>query len=713
MKHILFALFLLKSFLFAEMTLDEKIGQLFVIPLTSKLTEESYQEALSLIEKYKIGGILLQKSTPLEQINMVLSLQKDKEIPFITLQDAEWGLEMRLEGAIKYPKNLTLGAIVDDDLIYQFGKEVGRELKLVGTGVGLLPVVDVYSNPLNPIIGDRSFGDNPYEVAKKGYLVAKGLKDSLVFASAKHFPGHGDTANDSHVEIPYISCDLNRLENLELIPFKKLIDEAVDTIMIGHIQMGDIDNLPASLSSKIIKGLLKEKLKFNGLVITDALNMKAISDNFSIAEAALFAYLAGNDLLLYGHHLETDVLSIYREYIPKAFTSIKHAVENGIITKEDLDAKVDKIIKAKQKLGFLQKPSTLRELFPKSAYDLKRNLYRSALTYLSNSPKPKSFDNIVYLKGLNKNYQENYGIKDELLQEIYDKKDKISLIVIFGSPWVVPLLPHNVNILVAYEENEDTIEAVKDFLDGKLEAKGKLPITIYQNQELQTIVDKLWSNECSSKFTKLTHWNDNENFASLGIGHFIWFTNSSNEPFDETFPRFIEYVKAKNYPIPSWLDDQKSCPWLSKEAFYNDFETPNMKKLRYFLFKTRYLQAEFILLRLEESLEKIVNKAAPEKQLHVKNHFKNLMKNPKGSLALLDFINFKGDGTHEKERYNQKGWGLLQVLEKMPQESHQPLLDFVCSAKEVLIERVKNAPIHKNEERWLKGWVLRIESYLK
>jgi beta-N-acetylhexosaminidase len=477
----LFAILFLIStqIIFANLSLDEKIGQLFVIPLTASMSEEAYQEGVALIDKYKIGGILLQKSTPMTQINMVTNLQKDRKIPLFTIQDAEWGLAMRLEGALAFPKNLTLGAIQNDDLIYKFGRELGRELQSAGVSIGLLPVVDINCNSDNPIIGDRSFGDNPYEVAKKGSLVLSGLKESKVIASAKHFPGHGNTYVDSHLEMPFIDSDAKRLNNYELVPFKKMISEGVQSIMVGHIQVGDIDYLPASLSSKFIKGILRKELNFEGLVITDALNMGAIKDNFSFDEAALLAYLAGNDLLLYGDHIDEGILKIYREFIPRAFAAIKNAIESGIISEKDLNDRVDKILKAKDNLTPIQEAISLKDLFPKSAYELNKELYRSALTYLSKKPKPLKFENVVYLKNLNRNFKDKYGLSDNILKDIYANKDNISLVVVLGSPYIVNMLPRDVNILVAYEENEDTLQAVEDFLAGKLEAKGQLPITIY------------------------------------------------------------------------------------------------------------------------------------------------------------------------------------------------------------------------------------------
>jgi beta-N-acetylhexosaminidase len=478
MKFFFILFLFITQIIFANLSLDEKIGQLFVIPLTASMPEETYQEGLALIDQYNIGGILLQKSKPMTQINMVINLQKDRKIPLLTLQDAEWGLAMRLEGAIAFPKNLTLGAIQNDDLIYKFGKELGRELQFAGVSVGLLPVVDVNCNSKNPIIGDRSFGDNPYEVAKKGSLVLSGIKESKVMASAKHFPGHGNTFKDSHLEMPFIDCDEDRLNNFELVPFKTMINQGVQTIMMGHIQVGNIDYLPASLSSKFINGILRKELNFNGLVITDALNMRAIEDNFSFEEAALLAYLAGNDLLLYGDHIDDGVLKIYREFIPRAFTAIKNAVETGIISEEDLNNRVDRILKAKDSLKPIQEAISLKDLFPKSAYELNKELYRNALTYLSKNPKPLKFEKVVYLKNLNRDFKDNYGLKEDVIQDIFTNKDTISLVVVLGSPYIVNLLPGDINILVAYEENEDTLQAVEDFLEGKLEARGKLPITI-------------------------------------------------------------------------------------------------------------------------------------------------------------------------------------------------------------------------------------------
>jgi len=232
-------------------------------------------------------------------------------------------------------------------------------------------------------------------------------------------------------------------------------------------------------------------------------------------------------------------------------------------------------------------------------------------------------------------------------------------------------------------------------------------------QEANLIAEKIWKNECGGTVEGLTHWNKGENFPSLGIGHFIWYPKGVKERFEETFPSLVHFLQEKGSAAPSWLKKGEGCPWSCREEFYHDIQSPKMASLRQFLFDTRHLQAIFIAARLEKSLPKMVEKLPPADRGRVVKNFHLLAKDAGGLYALIDYLNFKGEGTSPAETYKGQGWGLLQVLERMPPSPKDSLAEFVKAAKAVLALRVQNAPPERNEERWLKGWYSRLDTYLR
>ena len=231
--------------------------------------------------------------------------------------------------------------------------------------------------------------------------------------------------------------------------------------------------------------------------------------------------------------------------------------------------------------------------------------------------------------------------------------------------------------------------------------------------DLRHIGDKIWENECAKKIEGLTHWNNGENFGSFGIGHFIWYPEGKKERFQESFPDLIKFLQEKGASLPSWLTDAKGCPWRSRTEFYAHIQDPKMIALRQLLFDTRDLQALFITTRLEKSLPEMINKFPDKKRKEVSIVFNKLKETPQGLYALIDYSNFKGMGTSINESYNGQGWGLLQVLERIPPQTKNALADFISTAKELLTQRVQNAPTERHEEKWLKGWLNRIDSYEK
>ncbi len=232
------------------------------------------------------------------------------------------------------------------------------------------------------------------------------------------------------------------------------------------------------------------------------------------------------------------------------------------------------------------------------------------------------------------------------------------------------------------------------------------------SEDAHLIGEKIWKNECSSSKEKLTHWNVGENFASLGIGHFIWYPQNTPKKFQETFPNLITFLKAHGKAIPIWLETSETCPWDSRENFYQNIHSSEMKELRAFLYETRHLQATFIAQRLDSAIVEILKLCPKNSKDHIAQAFETLSKSAKGLYAMIDYLNFKGSGTAPEEQYQGQGWGLLQVLLLIPSTSQSPIEDFASAAKKVLETRVQNAPPERNEARWISGWLNRIATYL-
>ena len=232
-------------------------------------------------------------------------------------------------------------------------------------------------------------------------------------------------------------------------------------------------------------------------------------------------------------------------------------------------------------------------------------------------------------------------------------------------------------------------------------------------QVAEQIGVKIWKNECGGTLDGLTHWGKNENFPSLGIGHFLWYPAGKRDRFVEGFPPLLAFLKSEKVNIPAWLQTASTCPWNSRDEFYAEIDSSRMKELRQFLYDTRHLQAVFIANRLEKALPQMIEKLSPAEKEKVTATFNKLANDPQGLYALIDYVNFKGEGTSPTERYHGQGWGLLQVLQAIPSSSKNVVADFVESAKKVLAQRVQNSPPERNEEKWLKGWSNRLETYRK
>lgn len=329
-----------------SMSMDEKIGQL-VLAGVDDYTNNEHSKAL--INDYRVGGFILLgqnvKSTD-QMLTLINSLKETNSanngIPLFLGVDEEGGRVTRMPAEfVKFPTNKIIGGINNSSFSYEIGGILGEELKAFGFNIDFAPVLDVNSNPKNPVIGDRSFGPNANIVSELGVKTMEGIQDQNIISSVKHFPGHGDTSVDSHVGLPVVNNDMDRLNSLELIPFAKAIKNGVDMVMVAHILLPKIDaSNPASFSKTIITDILRKNLNFNGVVITDDMTMGAIIKNYDIGEVAVKSLKAGSDIVLVCHDFdkETAVLK-----------AIKTAVESGELSQQDVDEKVYRILKLKEK----------------------------------------------------------------------------------------------------------------------------------------------------------------------------------------------------------------------------------------------------------------------------------------------------------------------------------------------------------------------------
>jgi beta-glucosidase-like glycosyl hydrolase/CubicO group peptidase (beta-lactamase class C family) len=338
----------------SQLSLDEKIAQLMTIAVWTQRDSNYLNEIEKLVREQKIGGIMFMKGTPHKQAVLTNRYQKNAKVPLLVSIDGEWGLSMRLDSTPVFPRQMILGAANNPELTEEMGAEIAKHCKRLGIHVNFAPDIDVNNNPANPVINDRSFGENKYVVAKHGIAYMKGLQSNHVLATAKHFPGHGDTESDSHHALPIINANRKRLDSLELYPFKELIKNNVGSIMVGHLFVPAIDtasNRASSISPLTVKNLLKNELGFEGLVVTDGLNMKGVANYASSGEVTAKALAAGNELLL------------FVEDVPQSIYWIKEYIQCGYITEAEVTQACRKILITKNWAGLNQyKPIVLTNL---------------------------------------------------------------------------------------------------------------------------------------------------------------------------------------------------------------------------------------------------------------------------------------------------------------------------------------------------------------
>jgi len=522
---------------------DERIAQLMVVRLStidSKTGVVTFfdKQVADLVTKYNIGGVCLFQGSPVKQANIINNLQSIARTPIMMCIDAEWGVGMRLiDSVLPLPKQMMLGAMRDATIVYKYGEVVAAQCKRIGLHVNYAPVVDVNNNPNNPVINDRSFGEDKYKVAEYGVQYMKGMQDNGVMACAKHFPGHGDVAVDSHHDLPVINKSLKQLDSLELYPFRKIFNAGVGSVMIAHLYIPAIDNSPnraTSLSKKNVTKLLREDLKYDGLTFTDALEMQGVQKFFPGGASSVESLIAGNDMLC----LPGD--------IPITIAEVKEAIKNKKLSWKDIELHCKKVLLAKHEYGInkivpintvnltadlnkdvlsmrrlvaenaltlLAKQSP--EFFPLSPSKLNSNVayvgvglrtdnamakrmrtdYNAAVFYLDLNLKDANAANkmvdsiiknykqvVIGIHNTVKNPATNFGFSKETLKLVNALQQKTkSITYLFGNAYAVKNFCDAKNLVVCYEDDDIVQNTAIDMLQGKLPYKGCLPVTVCEN----------------------------------------------------------------------------------------------------------------------------------------------------------------------------------------------------------------------------------------
>ncbi len=518
---------------FQALTPAERIGQLFMLRAHSDKGPEYEQKVADLIQKYRVGGLCFFQGTPERQAALTNQYQALSErVPLLISMDAEWGLGMRLrESTISYPRQLMLGAVRDDKLIYEMGRDIARQCRRLGVHLNFAPVADVNNNPSNPVINDRSFGEDRKNVAAKAFQYMMGLQDGGVMACAKHFPGHGDTDVDSHLDLPVIPHSLERLDTLELFPFRALILYGVASIMVAHLHVPAIDarkNRPTTLSRATVVELLRKRMGYEGLIVTDAMEMEGVAKFFRPGQAEVEALRAGNDMVLLPANMDA------------AFEAVQAALLDGTLDPRQVAESVRRILRAKYRYGLTQPQrvdtaNIRRDLNRPASLVLRRKLIENALTLVRdrdgiagmpllnryriaavalgdttvttfqktcalyapvayfNLPKNPdsasatalldtlhSFDVVLWsLHGMTRRPEQNFGLTPAqiaLTRRAYETHRRTALIV-FGNPYSLAHFDEAPTVLMAYSDDSAVQDIAAQAMFGAVDIRGALPIT--------------------------------------------------------------------------------------------------------------------------------------------------------------------------------------------------------------------------------------------
>ena len=514
---------------FYSMTPDQRIGQLFMV---AAHTYNDYNEKVkltNLITKYNIGGLIFFQGGPVREAKLTNYYQSISKVPLLVGIDGEWGLAMRLDSTIEFPHQIALGSIQNDTLIYYMGKEIARECKRIGINIDFAPDVDINSNPDNPVINDRSFGEDRYHVMQKGLAYMNGLQLNGVMACAKHFPGHGSTDKDSHLTLPTVSASRKEIDSVELYPFIRLIDDGVKGVMVAHLSVKALDStgVPTTLSANVVTGLLKNELGFKGISFTDALNMKGVADFYAPGVVDTKALIAGNDMLL------------FPQDVPTAIIKIKEAIANNQITQAEIDLRVRKILEAKYWCGLnhfkkIETKTIYHDLNNADAELLKRKLIENSLTLVNNanallpltqldtvklaslmigstSETPfqqmlSNYDSVVHfdinkdmdsvtakkmldqlsnynmvivgLEGMVRQPAKQFGVTDATINFLNKLSKKTTVcLTVFGNPYSLKNFENIPLLIEAYSSDSDNQQLAAQLIFGGIPAKGKLSVS--------------------------------------------------------------------------------------------------------------------------------------------------------------------------------------------------------------------------------------------
>ncbi|MCX7729103.1 MAG: serine hydrolase [Bacteroidia bacterium] len=519
---------------YTQLSPKERIAQLLMISVYANKNMKHIRQVSEYIKNYNVGGIILMQGTPLKFTSHINYFQKLSKTPILVSIDGEWGVSMRWDSMPVYPKQMTLGALSEnnDSLIYLMARQIGKECKRLGIHINFAPVVDVNNNPKNPVIGIRSFGEDKYKVTQKAFLYVKGLMDCGILPVIKHFPGHGDTEVDSHKDLPVISHSKERLDTLELYPFKTLIKQGIPAVMVAHLNIPVLDsskNRPATLSKKIVTDLLKRELQFEGLIFTDAMNMKGVAKFFPPGVAEVEAIKAGNDVLLFS------------EDVPKVINEIEKAIQDSVISWKQIEASCKKILKYKYLLNvhknqFVRKKYLYEDIYKdKTPQRIIHSISENAITLVQNKNNFLPIKNIKRKKFLfvciggsaNNSFLEqlnNYVLADTLSilnvqkndtglfsaklnsadvvffqviqKKLFNGKNekeldsilprieaaaqrKPSILIISGTPYLLNKLKHPEyfqSIIYAYENKKDLSNSAVNVIFGSTLPQGKAPV---------------------------------------------------------------------------------------------------------------------------------------------------------------------------------------------------------------------------------------------
>ena len=498
-----------------HLSLSEKVGQMMIVRVPLTMTKKQQHEFEKNFSKYNVGGVCFFKGTAPIQLERTRRYQQLSDIPLLVTIDGEWGLGMRLTDCYSFPRQMLMGALSsnNDTLITQFGIEVGRQCRKMGIHVNFAPVCDINNNPHNPVIGCRSFGENKKRIARKSLLYAEALQSVGIIAVGKHFPGHGDTDVDSHLDLPIIKHDKAYIDSVDLFPFKHLVSNGIRGMMVAHLQVNAYDNrpnMPSSLSERIVQPLLRDQMHFDGLIFTDGIDMKAVSNNYKDGEGAIRAIRAGSDIILLPIDVEKTVDAI-----------VKEAKKDAEFAKM-IDNRCHRILREKYRCGLdkldVNKLSTPTKDDAKRCENITRSIAQKALTLVRNNDyalplnesqsiisiavgssdtaitkldnqlvkRIKKAGTVIISLYANLNSSNNYGVTKEtiaLINNIASIDSVQSVLIIYGSPYILESFPKNAiaptpsAIVMAYQNMREVIDVVPYALYGKSVFEGKLPIT--------------------------------------------------------------------------------------------------------------------------------------------------------------------------------------------------------------------------------------------